>query len=258
MMDILLPAFLVSLVLLGIHSYFGLRIIERNIIFTDLAIGQMAAFGAALSLLLLDGGRMYLISLAFALFTGLLIALASRRSGHPEAMIGLLYAMGLSGVFIVLSRSPHGTEEFQRLMAYDIIFTPLRDIWPVALLYTGLGGVIYLSNRLLRGLASELVFFITFALTVTSSVKLAGVLVVFSILLAPAFISMRIADMSGHESFPARHRLLTAWITGTVINMAAIFLSFRMDLPTGYSLVFGNSMAALVAGFAGKNKKQNS
>ncbi|MBN2202079.1 metal ABC transporter permease, partial [bacterium] len=94
MSDILLSAFILCLVLLGIHSYFGLEIIRRGIIFTDLAIGQMAALGAAISLLFLDGHFIYPISLGFALAGGFIIAFASRRDIHLEAFIGLLYAFG--------------------------------------------------------------------------------------------------------------------------------------------------------------------
>jgi zinc/manganese transport system permease protein len=111
--DVLFLPLVLSFVLLGIHSYFGIEIIKRGIIFTDLAVGQMSAFGAALSIFLLSGQFLYPISLAFSLVTGLLIAFASKRNLHLEAFIALLYALGVSAVFILLSKSPHGTEEFQ-------------------------------------------------------------------------------------------------------------------------------------------------
>ena len=145
MVDILLPAFFLSLVLLGIHSYFGIEIIKRGIIFTDLAVGQMAALGAATSLLFFDGLYIYPISLSFALIGGLLIAFASRKTENLEAFIGLLYAFGLSGVFILLSKSPHGAEEFQNLMASDILFTANSEILKVAVIYSLLGVFIYFT-----------------------------------------------------------------------------------------------------------------
>ena len=104
MADILLSAFVLSVVLLGIHSFFGLEIIKRGIIFTDLAIGQMSALGAALSILFFDGRFIYPLSLVFALLAGLAIAIASKRTISHEAFIGLLYAFGISGVFIILNR----------------------------------------------------------------------------------------------------------------------------------------------------------
>lgn len=255
MIDLLIPAFLVSLVLLGIHSYFGIRIIQRNIIFTDLAIGQMAAFGAAISLFLFHGEYLYPVSLAFALIAGGIIAFMARRSAHLEAFIGLCYAMGLSGVFILLAKSPHGMEEFQNLMAYDILFTRLKDIGVVAVMYAAIGGALFFVDRKTRGFANELLFFLTFAITVTSSVKMAGVLVVFAILLAPAFIAIQLSERERTPAFMKRHVLLTAWVIGTLINMGAIVVSYLFDFPTGYTVVFMNAFGAVGVSFvAGRNK----
>ena len=236
MIDILASAFFLSVILLGIHSFFGLEIIRRGIIFTDLAIGQMAALGAAVALLFFHGEYMYPLSLAFALGGGLLIAVVSRRSDNPEAFIGLMYAFGISAVFIVLSRSPHGAEDFGRLMAADILFTPLDKIIGTAILYIMLGFFLWIAFSRTKGFIRDMIFFITFALTVTSSVQLAGVLVVFALLVGPALISLRI-----NRGIP----LLNAWIIGTVINLVSIVVSYRLDLPTGYTLVCANSLCAL-------------
>lgn len=237
MVGILFPAFILSLILLGIHSWFGMEIIRRGIIFTDLAIGQMAALGAGFSLLFLDGRHLYPVSLAFALAGGLLIAYASKKISHPEAFIGLLYAAGLSGVFIVLSKSPHGMESFQNLMASDILFTPWEEMGKTALLYACLAGGIMVFNRKTTGLFRDILFFVTFAVTVTSSVRLAGVLVVFALLVAPACIAMRLSA--------GRKTLLLAWIIGTCVNVCALLVSYTCDLPTGYTLVFFHAAGAV-------------
>jgi len=86
------------------------------------------------------------------------------------------------------------------------------------------------------GLLRDVFFFTVFALTVTSSVELAGVLVVFAILVGPASIAL-------HRG--ASRPLPAAWLIGTVVNLAAILGSYRLDLPTGYSLVFAHALAAL-------------
>jgi zinc/manganese transport system permease protein len=237
MTDILLSAFLLSIILLGIHSYFGLEIIRRGIIFTDLAIGQMAAFGAALSILFLDGEYLYPVSLLFALFGGYTISMISQREKNPEPFIGLMYAFGLAGVYILLSKSAHGMETFQNLMAADILFTPFEEIVKTGILYAGLGLFIFFFQRKTSGHLRDLLFFVTFAATVTSSVKLAGVLIVFSLLLAPALISV-ILD----KGIP----LITAWITGTILNIIAIIVSYNFDFPTGYTIVFFNALASLL------------
>lgn len=236
MIELLLPAFAVSVVLLGIHSFFGLEIIRRGILFTDLAIGQLAALGSAISLLFFDGKWVYGWSLGFALAGGLLIGLASRRERNIEPLIGLLYALGLSGVFLLLSRSAHGMEEIQNLMAYDILFTPMSEVIKTAVLYSVIGFVLWFSRKL-YGLPRELIFFLSFAATVTSSVKMAGVLVVFALLVAPALIA---------SYLPMRHKLAWAWVLGTLINLGALTLSFKADLPTGYTVVFVQAAIALL------------
>lgn len=238
MLSLLLPALLVTLVLVGIHAYFGLEIIRRGIIFTDLAIGQMAALGTAIALLAFEGQYVYISSLSLALLSGLLIGLAARREVNIEPLIGLLYAFGISAVFLLLSRSPHGMEEIQKLMAYDILFTPLSDIGRTALLYLGLGGLLWFSSRW-QGLARELAFFLCFAATVTSSVKLAGVLVVFALLVAPALMATYLFQ---------RQRLLWAWLLGSAVNVLAIGCSFYLDLPTGYTVVCVQTLAGLLVG----------
>jgi zinc/manganese transport system permease protein len=238
MTDLLIFAFVLSVVLLGIHSWYGMEIIRRGIIFTDLAIGQMAALGAAFSLKYFDGRFVYLISLSFALLAGLAIAMVSRNGKDPEAFIGLLYAFGISSIFILLTGSPHGMEEIDKLLAADILFTPRPEIIKTAVLYSILGIAIYFGNKKLSGNVREVFFFLTFALTVTSSVKLAGVLVVFALLVGPALIA---------SHFKTRNKLVLAWGIGIIVNLVSIFISYSMDLPTGYTIVFCHSFAAILS-----------
>lgn len=237
MTELLLPAFLVSLVLVGIHAWFGLEIIKRGILFTDLAIGQLAALGSALSLLWWDGQWMYPLSLGFALLGGLVIGLGARRERNIEPLIGLLYALGVSGVFLLLSRSPHGMEEVQRLMAYDILFTPLPEIAKTTVLYSLIGLFLAWLRRWKAGPLREVAFFVAFAATVTSSVKIGGVLVVFALLVSPALIALYL-----------RRGLLTAWLVGILLNTGALALSYWGDLPTGYTVVFVQAAAATLTG----------
>jgi len=249
MADILLSAFVLSVVLLGIHSFFGLEIIKRGIIFTDLAIGQMSAIGAALSILFFDGLFIYPLSLAFALLAGLAIAIASKRTVSHEAFIGLLYAFGISGVFIILSKSAHGMEMFDKLMASDILFTPWPDIIETGIIYTLLGLLLVFVYPRMKGFWKDALFFVSFAATVTSSVRLAGVLIVFSLLVAPAYVALRINKGK---------LLLTAWIIGTAVNLVSILVSYNLDLPTGYTLVFFHALLALSVSiiFPVKKKKE--
>ncbi len=245
MIDLLLPAFFLSVVLLGIHAYFGLEIIRRGIIFTDLAIGQMAALGAAVSILFFHGEFHYPLSLAFALLAGLLNSIAAKRVKHLEAFIGLVYAFGVSGVFVLLSKSEHGTEELSNLLATDIIFVESSDIIRTAILYLVIGLIIFVLKRKVSGFLKELLFFTAFAVTVTSSVKMAGVFVVFALLIAPVFIVLKLTR---------KHHVLWAWLIGIVINLLAIMFAYFLDLPTGYAIVFLHTAIAIIVAFKSELK----
>ena len=233
--DVLLSAFLLSVVLVGIHAYFGRAIIQRGIIFTDLAVGQMAGVGLALSLFLFDGRYAYPFSLGFAIFGSLLVYTFERLKAYQEALIGLLYALAISFTYLILSKSPQGAEEFLKLSASDILFTPKEEVLKAGILYAFLGILLYLSQKGLGQAMKNLAFYALFALTLTSSVKLAGVLVVFSLLLAPALVSLLL-----------ERSLLFAWVYGSLINAWAVVFSYLWDFPTGFSVVFWQALSGLL------------
>jgi zinc/manganese transport system permease protein len=127
----------------------------------------------------------------------------------------------------------------QHLVAADILFVPMRAVLKTAGLYLAIGAVLWFTMGRLRGTLKEMVFFGTFSLTVTSSVNLAGVLVVFAILVAPAFIVSSV-----NRSF--RTKLLLAWGLGTVLNLIAITASYFLDLPTGHTVVALYALSGIV------------
>jgi len=245
MIDILFISFLFATVLLGIHSYYGINIIRRGIIFTDLAIGQMAALGTAIAFLLFDGKYVYPISLTFALLGAFLIALTSKKKMSHEAFIGLIYALGISLSIILLSKNPHGTEEVQKLTASDILFITRAELIKTSILYAIIGLFLYFVVERVQGTLKEILFFTSFAITVTSSVNLAGVLVVFSILVSPAYIMSFFADRFSIK-------LIGAWILGIIINLIAIVLSYYLDLPTGYTIVAFYALSGIIVSISCK------
>lgn len=238
MTELLAPVAFLVIVLVALHSWFGLTILRRGIIFTDLAIGQVAAVGSALSVALCHGEHLYLFTLAFALAGALLITYAVNRLRHIEAFIGLLYVLGASGVMLVLSQSPEGVEHFSALLAADILFTPPQTILESAVIYAAIGGVLVFVYPRTRGMVSELLFFALLAVTVTSSVQLAGVLVVFVLLIAPALIGL---TQRRFPPYPA------ALLYGSLFGIGAIVVSYFFDLPTGYAIVFAGALCALLA-----------
>lgn len=237
LIELLWPAFLLVILLVFIHVIFGLEIIKRGVIFTDLAIGQVAAVGMAISVGFMEGEYQLLLTLIFALLGALLITYATRKLEHIEAFIGMLYALGASTIMLLLASSPQGAELFQKLSATDILFTSTEEIYPSALLYFCVALVMFLVYPKTSGLKRELTFFSMLALTVTSSVQLAGVLVVFVLLVAPAFIAL------SQKRFTP---LYMAWSSGLVLSIVALVVSYYFDLPTGYSIIFFQSIAVVL------------
>lgn len=237
MSDILLVPIALVIVLVMMHSWFGMGILKRGIIFTDLAIAQFAALGSAVSLGYFHEEYFYLLTLSFALFSAFLIAIASQRKLQLEAFIGLLYVLGASGIMMVLSHSAEGMEHFKSLLASDILFTPPSEVFKSTLIYAAIALVLWKIYPKTSGFLRELMFFSLLALTVTSSVALAGVLVVFVLLIAPALVSM---------SLKLKRAYLGSFAFGWTFSIAAIVISYYYDLPTGYSIVFLGALLSCV------------
>ena len=229
MIDILLTPIALVIVLVMMHSWFGMGILKRGIIFTDLAIAQFAALGSSISLGYFHEEYFYILTLTFALLSAFLIAIASQRNIKLEAFIGLLYVLGASGIMMVLSHSAEGMEHFKSLLASDILFTPPSDVLKSAFIYAFIALALWKIYPKLTGFIKELVFFSLLALTVTSSVQLAGVLVVFVLLIAPAFVAL---------SLELKKPLLSSFCFGWFFSIFAIVISYYFDLPTGYTIVF--------------------
>ncbi|MDA3947440.1 MAG: metal ABC transporter permease [Helicobacteraceae bacterium] len=247
MIEILGPVGFLVVVLVAIHSWFGLRIIKRGIIFTDLAIGQIAALGSAISVGLFHAEYLYLWTLGFALIAAALIAFSVQRLRYIEAFIGLVYVLGASGVMIVLSQSPEGMEHFRELLAADILFTSTQSILESTLIYALIGLLLIFVLPRTKGVIYEMLFFTLLAVTVTSSVQLAGVLVVFVLLIAPALIAL---VQNRFQPY------IIALVSGSTFGIAAVTASFYLDLPTGYAIVFFGAFSALTAVLVFDRKKR--
>lgn len=243
MIEILATPISLVIILVMLHAYFGMGILERGIIFTDLAIAQFAALGSAIGLGYFHEEHLYLFTLSFALLCGLLIAIASTRALNLEAFIGLLYVLGASGIMMVLADSAEGMEHFKSLLASDILFTPTSEVIKSAFIYAAIALALWKLYPRLQGFMRELVFFSLLALTVTSSVALAGVLVVFVLLIAPAIVAQRF-----HKG------LLGAFIFGWGFSITAIFLSYYYDMPTGYTIVFLGALLSATTILASSKK----
>jgi zinc/manganese transport system permease protein len=250
-----------ALVLAGIHAWLGLHVLARGVIFVDLALAQVAALGATVALLAghaPQGPGTYWYALAFTAGGAALLAALRDRPGlaraaiPPEAVIGIVYAVAAALTVLVLERVPLGGEQVKALLVGSLLGVTGEDVRRLAALYAGVGAACWLARRPLAALSFggavrharlwDFGFYLVFGLVVTSSVRVAGVLLVFAYLIVPAVAGAALAQR------PAR-RLVIGWSVGTLASVAGLWASFQWDLPTGATVVvtLGALLAALGA-----------
>ncbi len=265
MLELLWLPFLACLVLAGIHAYLGLHVLARGVIFVDLALAQVAALGMTTALLVgyaaqSDGAYYY--ALAFTIAGAGLFALTRRHDvaavgGVPqEAIIGIVYAVAAALTVLVLDRVAQGGEQIKQLLVGSILAVTGDEVARVAALYAGIGAVHWLCRRPLLAIslgqpvrytrAWDFLFYLTFGVVVTSSVRIAGVLLVFSYLIVPAVLGAWLTPSIAR-------RLSIGWATGFVVSVIGLTGSYVWDLPTGATIVatFGVVLATAALGLIG-------
>jgi zinc/manganese transport system permease protein len=218
-----------AIALVFVHSIFGIEIIKRGVIFTDLAIGQIAASGMAISIAFFGGEYQNIMTLIFAFITAAIITWATKNIKNIEAFIGLLYAFGISSIMLILAKSAEGTELFSKLSASDILFTSSDELLKSLAIYSIVALIMFFVYPKIKGTLKELIFFTMLAITVTFSVQSAGVLVVFALLIAPSYASI---NQNRFKPF------IFAFIFGSISILVSLFGSYYLDLPTGYTIIF--------------------
>jgi zinc/manganese transport system permease protein len=239
--NFLVYPFLACLLLIVIHAYFGIHILQRGIIFVDLALAQFIGIGIALSFLIGEEHGMVL-ALAFAMIGAFILSLSKRvsRLVNIEAFIGVLYIFSVSAAILILDRSPHGLEEFKTILNGNIIWVTPHEVFTTFLVYGAVGLLHFLLRRHFlaltyegRGTAFlEFLFFASFAVMLVRSVKMAGILQVFSFLVIPALIG-RLYSLRPFII------LMIGWIVGVLITIAGIAISYKFDAPTAPFIVAG-------------------
>ncbi len=246
----LLAPFAASLILTGIHAYLGVHVVERGVIFVDLALAQIAALGATVAILAgLDahGNSSYWISLGFTFLGAGIFALIRTRRGHipQEAFIGIAYAVASAAAILAMSKATGETEHLKDMLVGNILAVSWQEVGRTALLYGAVGVFHYIfrKNFLLismhpaeaeaKGLSIrfwDFLFYASFGFVVTSSVAIAGVLLVFCYLIVPSVGAMLFADRIGP-------RLAIGWTMGTLVSALGVYFSVKLDLPTGATIV---------------------
>jgi zinc/manganese transport system permease protein len=262
-LQFLAAPFVASLILTGIHAYLGVHVVERGVIFVDLSLAQIAALGAIIAILLpISGGDphspwAYWVSLLFT-FIGAAVfsTIRSRRARIPqEAIIGIAYAVASAAAILAMSKTTSQAEHLQGMLVGNILSVSWFDVWKTAALYGVIGAFHYVFRRRFLAISLEperaeaegisirfwdFLFYASFGFVVTSSVAIAGVLLVFCYLIVPSVAAMLYADRIGP-------RLAIGWTMGTVVSALGVYLSLHLDLPTGATIVctFGLVLVAM-------------
>lgn len=238
----LLPSLLACFILVGIHAYLGIHVIERGVIFVDLALAQMAALGAIAASVagITQPGAIYGCSLLSTFLGAALFSFirSPERTIPQEAIIGIVYAVSAAFAVIIMSFSPEGTEHLKNMLTGNVLTVSWQQVIEMTLLYLAIGllhyrfrAPVFASSRGTQ--ASRLwdfFFYLTFGLVVTSSVAVAGVLLVFTFLIVPAVGAM----LYYQRILP---RLLFAWGMGFLSSALGLWLSYLLDWPPGATLV---------------------
>src|SRR5947209_4866383 len=248
---LILP-FLASLILTGIHAYLGVHVVERGVIFVDLALAQIAALGATTAILIgMDphGVGAYWMSLGFTFIGALIFTLVrSRQKRIPlEAFIGITYAVASAAAIIAMSKATGETEHLKDMLVGNILAVSRHDVIKTAILYGCIGLFHFVFRRKFLAISMQhdaaeasglnvrlwdFLFYASFGFVVTSSVAIAGVLLVFCYLIVPSVGAMLFADRVGP-------RLAIGWTMGTLVSALGCYLSAlpSIDMPTGATIV---------------------
>jgi len=242
--------------------YLGLHVVQRGIIFVDIAMAQMASLGICVALLFrfdLHGWTTFAIALAFTILGGAIFSLTGKRASKipQEAIIGIAYVVAAAAAVLLLSRAAEGDEEIKQMLVGNILLVTPAEVWKCFALFVVVGIFHFLLRRNfflvsfdrdrayqqgLRVRWWDFTFYASFGLVVTIFVRIAGVLLVFSYLIVPAVCVINLVN-------GVRARLIVGWIIATIGGIGGLFWSFYGDLPSGAAIVctFGALLIAVSA-----------
>ncbi len=261
LLSLLWMPFLMCLVLTGIHAYLGFHVIAREVVFVDIAMAQIAALGATAAFLVgfdLESWVSYAFGLGFTTFGAVVLSLTRSRERRlsQEAVIGVVYAVSAAGAVLLSDRAPHGVEHIRAMLVGSILAVRGADVLKVGVLYSLIGVLHWLCRRPFFLISTDpdsafrerwrvrlwdFLFYASFGVVVTSSVRIAGVLLVFSYLIVPALAGLAVGQRIAT-------RLLIGWAFGTVVSVIGMAGSAAFDLPTGATVVCAFGLTLLVLG----------
>src|SRR5438477_196529 len=260
-LSFLYPPFLARLILTGIHAYLGVHVVERGVIFVDLSLAQIAALGTTIAVLRgiePHAPEAYWWSLGFTIIGAAVFAFTRvhRETRIPqEAIIGIVYAVSAAAAILAMSKSTGETEHLKDMLVGNILAVNTATVVKTAALYSLVGLFHYVFRKKFLAISVgahngdaesipniklwDFLFYTSFGFVVTSSVAIAGVLLVFSYLIVPSVAAMLFSQSIGV-------RLAIGWTMGALVTVLGVLLSLKLDLPTGATIVCTSGISLLV------------
>jgi len=261
MIELMLPPFVACLILVAIHSYLGLHVIAREVIFVDLSLAQMAALGTTTGILAgvaPDSTTAHLFAVLFVVLGAAVFAVTRTRGRGrvpQEAIIGIVYVVASAAAILVADKAPRGADVIKDILVGTILWVSWPTIAKLAAAYLVLGALLYLGRRRFETISFEpetaeregwnvrwwdFLFYAVFGTVITFSVPIGGVLMVFSFLVVPAVSAFL---------FTRRPGLLAvlSWATGAIASAGGLAISYRYDLPTGPMVVCTFGLVLILA-----------
>lgn len=254
--------FLACIVLTGMHAYLGLHVLERQVIFVDLSLAQIAALGASIALLFgysMESMNSYWLSLGFTIIgAGIFAVTRFRKQRIPqEAIIGIVYIVSAALLIMILSRSGEGDEHIKQALVGNLLLVSLPETIKVFLIYSIIGLLHYILRKPILLISQkpeeafkkginvrfwDFLFYVSFGFVVSSSVRIVGVLLVFAFLVVPSTCAMLFATS-------VKERLMIGWGIGLLASILGMAVSYFWDFPTAASVVcvFGLLLVLLVS-----------
>ncbi len=248
-LDFLAAPFVATLLIALMHVYLGIHILKREVIFVDLALAQIAALGSTVAFIIglaPEGGASYLFSLGFVVLGALLFALTRvRRQRVPqEAIIGIAYVVATAASILVADRAAGGAEHIKEMLTGAVLWVRWSNILQIVVVYALVGTFhwvfrdrfVALTERYRSGVFQkgdrfwDFLFYLTFGLVIVLSVRVAGILLVFSFLVVPTSISFLLTGTF-------RRQMLIGWGVSAVVTVLGLALSYLLNAPCGPIIV---------------------
>jgi zinc/manganese transport system permease protein len=273
MLELMIIPFCAAVLLTGIFAYLGIHIIQRQVIFVDLALAQIAALGAMAGLVFgvhLHSANTWLFALPFTVAGAAIFALTrlKGRAVPQEAVIGIVYVVATAASIILLNSMPSEAEHIKHMLVGNILFAGWPDIIRLAIFCVVIGLIHFIFRRRFAAISGDpektglsmaqlrwwdFLFYVTLGLVVTVSVEIAGVLLIFSYLVIPASCAMLL-------TCSLRMRMALGWFFGIVASVAGLFCSASLDMPTGAAIVctFGVLFLVIIVAVSVKKRTRGS